>query len=291
MGYTTTVIDARPVALVDGHSLYWDELRPILSERSGGEALQEVILDRQIDLELRNKGMKVSEDEIARERTLLVETLHEDSDTAYRLLEEIRKRQRLGPVRFRNLLRRNASLRRLTRDEVQITPASLQRTFEILYGERRQVRLITMSTLADSEAAYGRVQGGEDFGTVATEISTDFSSARGGLLEPISRVDPGYAEALRLAIWKLSLQDVSNPILLDGQYALVQLVRLIPAQEVFFEDMREEVTRVTRLNQERLLMERLARQLLTRVNIVFFDDSVKASFRAVRGQIDELVDP
>ena len=143
-------------------------------------------------------------------------------------------RQRLGPVRFRNLMRRNASLRRLVSSQVQTTPEALQRTFEILFGERRQVRLITSPTLEDARKALARLEANESFSTLATELSTDFSSARGGLLEPISRVDPGYAESLRLVIWDLPLEGVSSPILLDNQYALVKLVRICLLAPVVF---------------------------------------------------------
>ncbi|MEE9130101.1 MAG: hypothetical protein V3T84_08790, partial [Phycisphaerales bacterium] len=42
----STVVDARPAALVNGRVVQWGELRPLLNEAAGAVVLQEVILDR-----------------------------------------------------------------------------------------------------------------------------------------------------------------------------------------------------------------------------------------------------
>ena len=99
-------IDTRPVALVDGQAVSWINIRPTLSELAGGEALWEVILDRIIARELEQVGLLITEDDIARERLLLVENLSDDLNISIRLLDELRVRNRLGPIRFKGLLHR-----------------------------------------------------------------------------------------------------------------------------------------------------------------------------------------
>ncbi|MCH6551869.1 MAG: hypothetical protein IH804_07640, partial [Planctomycetes bacterium] len=116
-----TVIDARPAALVDSKAVGWGELRPLLNEAAGAECLQEVILDRVLDTALADAGLMVGPDEVAAEQRQLLETLDRDPDVALRLLDELRARQGLGRTRFAGLLRRNAALRALVRDQVQVT--------------------------------------------------------------------------------------------------------------------------------------------------------------------------
>lgn len=287
----TIFIDARPVALVDGQTVAWDDLRPTLSELAGGEALWEVVLDQVIARELEQTGLRISEDDIARERKLLVENLSDDLNISIRLLNELRVRQRLGSTRFEGLLRRNASLRALVQKEVMITDAALRHTYDLLYGEKRQIRLLTTPSLGEAESALKRLEDGEHFADVAVELSTDSSAARGGLLEPISENDPAYPAALRKTIWDLQPGEISAAVLIRNQYAIMQSVRTIDAQDKDFEESRSELERLTRLSQERLLMERRARLLLGNVSITFFDESIEEGFRAMRRNSASLINP
>lgn len=287
----TVFFDARPVALVNGQTVTWSNLRPTLSELAGGEALWEVVLDRVIAWELEQAGFRITEDDIARERLLLVENLSDDLNISIRLLDELRVRQRLGPTRFEGLLRRNATLRALVQKEVRITNAALRHTYDLLYGEKRQIRLLTTPSLAEAETALKRLDEGEHFADVAVDLSTDVSAARGGLLEPISENDPAYPAALRKTAWNLQPGQISAPVLIRNQYAIVQFVRSIDTDEKDFEQIRPELERLTRLSQERLLMERRARLLLGNVSIVFFDESIEAGFRAMRRNSAMLINP
>ena len=287
----TQVIDARPIALVDGKSVLWSDLLPTLSELAGGEAFQEVILDRLIARELGQRGLKIGEKDLARERQLLVKNLHIDPNIAIRLLDELRARQHLGPIRFQELLRRNASLRMMVSTEVRMTEAAITHTYDLIYGEKRQARLLTTQSLADAEVALARISEGAMFADLALELSTDRSSARGGLLEPISRNDSNYPEALRQSLWKMRADEISSPILIDDQFAIVQLVRIYEAQQTNLDDVRPDLERLTRLNQERLLMERLARRLMSNLSITFFDESIENGFRSIRRSGGDIIEP
>lgn len=281
-------LDARPAAIVNGRNVYWRKLRPLLVELSGGQALQEIILDRMLDQALVDADIAIVDEDIARERKLLADTMSPDPNTAFRLLTELRSRQRLGDVRYAALLRRNAALRALVQRQLNPTESDLLHTYHLVYGEKRQVRLITLNSLADARDAMDRIRSGEFFGDVAVELSTDLSSARGGLLEPISREDQGYPVSFREAIWKLPPGGTSDPFLLDNLYTLIQLVRVFEKDEVDFEEVRPDLIHLTRLNQERRLMEQLAGRLLSNVTIHFIDAALRQSFeenrRAVQTQ-------
>jgi parvulin-like peptidyl-prolyl isomerase len=263
----------------------WSRLRPILNELAGGQALQEVVLDLLLEEELREANIVIGSAEIARERRVLQESLSPDPDLAFRLLDNLRSQRRLGEVRFEALLRRNAGLRMLVQDQANVTTAAVRRHYELIHGEKRQARLIVAPTLADAQAALKRITLGERFGDVAVEVSTDASAARGGLLEPIAPGDPAYSASLHEAIGRLNVGQTSQPILLDSKYILLRLERIVPPDDVPFELVETDLRELTRRNQERLLMERQARALLSSATVLFFDETLREGFRNSDGSM------
>jgi parvulin-like peptidyl-prolyl isomerase len=279
-----TVVDARPAALIDGRSVTWGELRAMLSEIGGTQALREVALDRAVERMAAEAGITITPIDLDAERALLRETLHDDPDVALRLLEELRARQGLGPVRFNALMYRNAALRALVRDRVTVSDAAVQNMYDVLHGPRRQARLMVLPTLPAAKQAIDRLENGDFFGDIAVELSTDASATRGGLLEPISRSDASYPEALRSALWNLQIGEYSRPILLNDQYALLMMVREIEGEGVRLEAVRGEMQQRVRRQQERLLMDQLAREIIQNMSVTIFDDSLRESWRMNRGR-------
>jgi len=273
-----TYIDARPAALVDGRVVQWGELRPLLNEAAGATILQEVILDRMLQTELNRIGMTVNDNDVDRERHLFFETLNPDPDVAARLARELRARQGLGRQRLHRLLRRNAGLRAMVRDRVVVSEEAVFLTYEVQHGPTRRARLMVLPTLGSAQAAIDRVTAGEFFGDVATEISTDASAQRGGLLARISRADPTYPQAMRDALWVLEPGALSPPILLSREYAILMLVEEVDRDGVRLEDVRSVIERQVRLNQERLLMDQEARRLLSDASVTIFDAALKESW-------------
>jgi foldase protein PrsA len=281
---TSTVIDARPAALIDGRAVFWGDMRMLLNEAAGGEILEEIMLDLALERAMTDAGIVLSDSDIAAERTLLADTLSPDTEVAMRLVDELRVRNRLGSQRFAGLLRRNAALRALVRDKVEVSDASIRAVYEMNYGTRRQIRIMTFPNLHDAETAIRRVHASESFADVAVEVSTDSSAPRGGLLEPISRADPAYPEALRDVVWKLNIGDVSSPILLDDAYAVIKLERTIAQTGPPIEEVWLEMQRLARLRQERILMDQLARRLLGETTVTILDDSLHESWNKRRAQ-------
>lgn len=278
-----TMVDARPAALVNGETVSWGQLRPILNEAAGALALREILLDQRLAVLTAEAGITISEREIDAEQRQLVESLNENANTALRLLEELRTRQGLGPVRFRMLMKRNAALRALVADRVSVDEAATRRMYDAMYGPRRQARLITVPDLASAHAAIVAVKDGAAFGDIATERSTDLSAARGGLLEPMSREDTSYPASLRAAVWRLrGPGDMSNPVLLDDNYAVVQLVREVDAANKSFSSERRRMETLVRMNQERAFMDQLAKRIIADANVTIFDDSLRDSWQRSR---------
>jgi parvulin-like peptidyl-prolyl isomerase len=272
------MIDARPPALVNGSPLYWDDLRPVLAEMAGSEALQEVILDRKVSEAIASRGAAITEESIAFERKLLLESLSDDPNHAIRLLDELRDRQNLGKHRFDALLKRNASLRLLVKDNVKVTDEAVRNMHELMHGPKRQARIMVLPDLEAAQAAINLVNSGVSFADVAVEVSIDSSAARGGLLEPISRVDPTYPESIRQTLWSLNPGEVSGPVLMDDRFAVLMLLKRVGGDSIRLEDARPALERMVRIQQERLLMDQLARRLVLDTQVTVFDDALQESW-------------
>lgn len=277
-----TPVDARPAALVDGRTVDWGELRPLLNELAGAEALREIILDRRLAEALVAAKLTITADDVAGERRILLEQLDPDPNHAVRLLEELRERQKLGPQRFDRLLKRNAALRKLTRDRVQITEAALREQFDLIYGPIRQARIIVTPTLQQAETSISEIRAGTSFAEVAIYRSSDLSAARGGLLEPISALNSRYSQALRDALWSLQPGQVSNPVMVEGNFVVLQLVEEKPGFAADFQTERPQMERIVRLGQERLAMDQLARQMMAESSVTIFDESLNQAWDAAR---------
>jgi len=272
----------RVVGLVDGRAVRMSDLEPTLLELAGAEALGEVVLDRRLQQEAADRGLAISPADIERERELLRRTLSDDPDEAVRLLERLRTRRGLGETRFPALLRRNALLRAMVRDRVELNEASLRATFDMLHGEKYQPRLIVVDRLAEAEAIFDRLDNGAAFADLAVAYSTDASAGRGGLLEPISPADPSYPKAIRDALKPMTPGDVSRPVMIDGGFAILRLERIVPPNGTRYDDVRARLVELTRRNQERILMEELARRLISEARITITDDTLEEAWEAPR---------
>jgi len=283
-------VRSRPAALVGEERIDWSDLWSPLVEAAGGLVLEELTLDILLEREARSSGIALTKADVERERAALMSNLTDagrSASSAGTLLMEVRRARGLGPARFESLLRRTALLRALVADEVRVDEAALREAFAIEHGKRHVIRLITTGTLTEASGAAARVRAGESFGAVAAEVSTDQSAARGGIIEPISLADPSYPPAILSAVNAMQEGDVSPPVAIDGGYAVLLLERIVPAEDVSFEEAREDLEARARSRRERVLMDRLASRLLRAADITILDTELGRAWswrRAAEGQ-------
>lgn len=256
-----------------GTSIQFQDIEPIVVEIAGRRALQEAVLDEVLDRELRTERIRVTDDAIQTELTILLNALDMDEERAQRLLLEIRRREGLGPYRFAALLRRNASLRALIQNDVVMRPEAVRAAWDAIHGPRRIARVFVADDLNACNTALERFEEGVPFAEIAAQSSTDPSASTGGLIDPVSRLDPSWPTVFRDAVWSLSLDEISSPILVDGEYVLAQFIEEIPGDGIDFETGQSEAEVIVRRAQERLLMDATAQRLLdsTQVDIINSD--------------------
>jgi hypothetical protein len=274
----------RPAALVGNETVTWNELSVPLAEASGAAVLEEICLDRLVSRELQNVGLTLEPGAIQREEDLLRETLTLTAGVPAvqqgDVLQQLRRTRGLGENRYSSLLRRNAMLRRLVRDDVKVTPEDVQQAFEIRYGQKFQTRLILVTTERDAAAAAASLRNGELFADVATRLSTDQSRLRGGLIGSISPADPNYPLALRKAIAGTPVGTPSEVIALEQGYAIILVEQVIPPTAADFGSVSSQLEHEVRLVRERAAMDRLAAQLLRTTTITVLDPALDWSWKS-----------
>lgn len=283
--------DARPAAYLDGVAVSRDDLYQLMIEAQGGQVLTEIILDRAITRMLSEQGLTLTEADIQAERDQLLVSLSSNPDEATRLMNAMREQRGLGDRRFESLLRRNAGLRILVRDQITLGDAAIQLAYDLRYSPKYRVRLMTANNVDTLSKARQRVVAGESFTDLVIELSTDSSAAQGGLLSPISTVDATYPKAVRDALPKLSADDrelrVSPVIALAEGYALLWLEDVIHQDAPPIQQVRAELERQVRIELERVRMQQLARVLVGQANVVVLDPALDKAWQRQRETIVE----
>ncbi|MEM7624762.1 MAG: peptidyl-prolyl cis-trans isomerase [Planctomycetota bacterium] len=270
------------MAYVAGEPLTTAELLTPMIEAVGGEMLGDRVLHTVLKRRLALAEIEIGPEQIETERRLILRSLADDPDEAARLLRELRTRRGWGDQRFADLLERNAGLRAMVADQVTVTDGAVQREYRLRYGPATRVRLITVSSLRDAQDLRRRAEAGGSFAELAALHSTDPSAAAGGLLSPIREDDTSYPDTLRAAIAALEPGQVSSPLGLDGQFALVRVEEKIAGAEVEFDDVKGELATAVRARAERVLMQQLARELVSDADVVVLDPTLKALWEAQR---------
>lgn len=272
--------DVGIAAVCDKDSITWQELQPVLAERAGAAALEEVLLDKRVRAAAQDRGIVVTDEMMKREGDSLRAQLSPDGARAEQLLDEVRARQGLGPRRWQALLWRNAALRAMVARDVEVRPEQVTAQVDAVYGPKRRARVIAVPDMRAAQKAIERLKAGEAFGDVAAEVSTDASASRGGLIAPVSRLDPAYPASFREALWSIAgVGEVSSPVLSSNGLVLVRFEGEEPAAAQPPADARTAAERAVRFAQERARMEELARDLVRGAKPTIFDDGLADSWQ------------
>lgn len=283
----------QPPARVIGQVVSWDDLAPLLAEARGGLILEEIVLDRMLRRELDLAGIELTDAARMAERDRLLETLAmtgtDSTSRQLALLERLRRDRGLGDRRLGLLLDRNAMLRLLVRDQIEVTPGDIRLAYEIIHGERFTVRLILTDARQQAQDARRRVlaiEGDVDiaFAAVAVERSGHASAGRGGLIGPISPADPSHPEAIRRSLVALEPGMPSPVVSVPSGFAVLLLHERLARTGVPIESVAPSLRDQIQQRKERLAMETLADQLLRDANVTVYDPSLRWSWQQRRGE-------
>lgn len=270
-----------PAAMVGGRGVSTGDLGAALLELGGKQALEELALDRALAQELDTKNLRISDEDLARERRLLEDELTargvgEGAGTVG-LVDRVRRSRGLGPARFAALLRRNAGLRMLVQESVFVVPEEIAVERAVRFGEKVRARVIVVESEQKAAAVRGRVLRETEglvgrFAQEAFEQSTDASAGSGGLVRAFSAEDPAVPSVIRSAVRSMREGEVSPVLALDDGFALVLVEGRTPASAPASEEGLEASVR---RRKEREAMEALAGHLLGSQSVTVFDESLR----------------
>ncbi len=262
------------VAIVDTTAIRQEDLWPALIEIGGQEVLDDYILKTAITQALKNQGLIILPKDIqAEEQFLSTLTPHQSEDAFNTML----RKKGYGNFRKSQLLWRNAALRKLIQDRVDITTQAVQRMFSIVHGPEYPTRLIVVSTLEEANKTKSKLKSGVSFSDVAIEHSIDSSASRGGRVNPISTSDPAWPAPIREALPTIEVNTVSNPIFIGDRWVLLKVTNEPTTSNVTFEEAEPEMRRLATFAQERFLMESLAISFVQNSSVDIIDVDLKQS--------------
>lgn len=262
-----------------------------LSEAAGAVVLGEIALDKALARRMIEAGLSVEAAQLAAETTLLRQTIAaearvSDAD-AGALVEDFRRARGLGPERFNDLLLRNARLRMLVRESIDISNTDIDRAVEVEFGPRCRIRIIVLRDQARALALRAELMGDasgsslrERFIDAASQLSIDPSASRGGLVASVSAADVSVPSTYRTALRTLEPGALSPVLATDNAYALILLESRTPGRTDITDEERSRTEARLRLLREREAMERLSRQLGAQMNLTIFDRSLQWAWEA-----------
>jgi len=283
---------AQRAALVNGTLVTRDDLWPLLAERVGAAGLEAIALDRAVQREATRQGVSISEGDVRAEREIveraLIGTGLTDRQQRGRVVAEARARRGWGPAWFDGLLRRNALARKLTLADVsEPDEAEIVRQYEVLYGARREVRVLVVASERDvaryraevaAALADSRATGEARFMILASDKSSDVSASRGGLLDPVGRYDVTYPDAFREAVFKTQIGMLTPVVALDEGFALALVVGERSGGGLDFDAARPDLIERLTLDAQQRAMAAMFERLRASMRVEPLDDSLEWSW-------------
>ncbi len=248
------------------------DILPALIEIGGDEVIEDYVLQIAIEGELSKKSITISHKDIDTERLLFQTKFdHLPESTINKLLLD----KGYGPVRERQLLWRNAALRKLIASEVDVTSNAIRRMYEIIHGTSYPARIIVTTTQKEAGNIYTQLVEGKPFSNLAIQYSIDSSASRGGLVDPIPIADPIWPAPLRELLPEILVGEYSKPIFIGDRWIIVQVTKPPINSGTTFEEVESEMRQLALLTQERFLMEALAESLQTKYKVKFFNKKLE----------------
>ncbi len=254
----------RVIAKADGITITEKELQEELWRRYGTIALKELIQQKLLEREARERGIKVTDSEVV--QALNRQGLPNNTENWHRVRTEL-------------------ILEKLANSLAEVTEAEARRYYEqnrAFYEQPERVKLrdITLESKENAEAIWKALQlrKGDNFAELARHFSINpVTRQRGGDMGviPISDLHPKLREIVK----RMKVGDFSKPVEINGEWVIVKLEARFPAERKTFEQVRERV--IAHLKQQKVwqLKMELPNKLWRKAKVTVFDPHLKKNLR------------
>ncbi|EJW18882.1 SurA N-terminal domain-containing protein [Paenibacillus alvei] len=231
------------VASVGTHKITRAQWNRELEQQYGGLVLEQMLTNRAADQEAKSLGIEVTSEEVTREIKRQMKGY--ESEEAY--FQAMKEQLGMSPEQLSQDMRNQLLLEKIATYGIDIGDADIDEYMREHKGEYEpvnsyQVAHITVSNKTDAEAILDRIKQGEDFPSLAGELSLDsFSSQQGGRMGWIDEDDPFLDHAELNQVSQMDVGDISPPVKIKDGYAIINLVGKREVRPEQHDEMRERV--------------------------------------------------
>jgi parvulin-like peptidyl-prolyl isomerase len=202
------------------------------------EAVEGIKKDNKIDdatllKALEQQGMTMDQLRKNLERTALIEQLKSQEIMSHVSLTEEESRQYYSKHQSEFVAPPTITLREIL-VSATATPSTFGGGSGLSFGGSTD-----SAAQAKVQSVIERLQKGEDFAAVATEVSDAQSKARGGLMTPVTVDD--LSDAIRTATEKLKPGEITSPIKTTRGYQIFKVESRTPQATLPFEQVRKDI--------------------------------------------------
>lgn len=166
---------------------------------------------------------------------------------------------------YRDELRKNLVFQAIYQEAVKDTPDVTDEEAKQYYDanptqfakpETRKVSHILVPDEAAAKQVTARLTKGEDFATIAKEVSQDPGSKdKGGDLGEVPTVESGFVPEFEQAMNQLGKGQVSAPVKTQFGYHIIRVDSISPAGQQTFDEVKDSMKMQLKLNKERVVFD------------------------------------
>lgn len=227
------------VATVNGEKITKDELYEILVNSSGSDAINALIDEKVVAMEIKKEKITIPEDEIDAETKKFMEEV--GGEEAF---NDMLKENDISASDFKDDIIQYLSIRKLMEPLVDVTDEEIETYFKEnkeTFGTPEQVeaRHILVEDEALANDLYKQLKDGADFAELAKEHSTDGSAAMGGDLGffPRGQMVPEFDEKS----FEMEVGEISGPVKSQFGYHIIEKLAVKEATEATLENHKEDI--------------------------------------------------
>lgn len=228
------------VARINGEVITKDELYDVLVAQGGTEALDSLISNKIIDLELKKKGLEVTDANVEAELQKMIaqyggQASFDQALASYGYTEsDIRKN-----------IKMNLSATKLVGDDVTVTEEEMKAYFDenkasLDVPEQVKASHILVADEAKAKEVKAKLAAGGDFAALAKEYSTDESNKeQGGELGFFSKGD--MVPEFENVAFSLKAGDISEPVKTEFGYHIIKVSEKKEAKPATYDDSKAQI--------------------------------------------------
>ena len=231
--------DLEIVAKVGNKEITKDELYEFLVVQNGQQALEALIIEKMVDLEIEKKKIAISDEETDEELEKMKEGIGGEEK-----FNQALQQSGLSVDELRENIVMNLKINKLIDPYISITDQEVKDYFEEnknMFAEEEEVKAshILVDTKEEADKIKGKLNSGEDFAKLAEEFSKDGSKDVGGDLGFFAkgRMVPEFEEVA----FSLGVGEISEPVKSEFGYHIIKVVDKTETMDPKFEDLKDDI--------------------------------------------------